>query len=527
MQKTVALFILLFFTFSYSPIHTNEWQSSGYQDSIAHIRNASGVPAVGAVLLLDGKIHFLGVSGIRKWGANVKTSTHDRFQLGSVTKPLTATLTAILVSKGIISLHMTMEQAFPEWKNSMHSAYRKVTIRQLLTHTSGLPYNPRTEPGDEWRNTIPEMKARRREFARIAFLDTPEAKPGTKYVYGGGTIVLAAIMEKITGKLWEELLREHLLLPLGMTSTGFGAMSKKNQITDNYEHSMRNDEIVPVEPERSFSEEVHAPAGRNVYSSLKDVAKWMQLLLPYSQSPYMPYNTDRVNLALRETFKSDPVGSTTPGWFYTTQEWSRGLLLFHYGDNGKSMSALYLAPGLNSGFAVFTNVAGKNGGKAIKALVDYFSSQIDKHFEGKKIPARLENFQKSISRGKKVTASNTYGNMISSYGPAMINDGNETTRWATDADVRQAWMEIDLERSHTITGFFIHEAYCFRISRYKILVRNRTSEEWRIIHNGTQVGYYCQFHVKPVNARYIRWQIDDIDGNLGPTVSEFQVFGRE
>ena len=99
MQKTVALFILLFLTFSYSPIHTNEWQSSGYQDSIAHIRNASGVPAVGAVLLLDGKIHFLGVSGIRKWGANVKTSTHDRFQLGSVTKPLTATLTAIFFAE--------------------------------------------------------------------------------------------------------------------------------------------------------------------------------------------------------------------------------------------------------------------------------------------------------------------------------------------------------------------------------------------------------------------------------------------
>ena len=91
----------------------------------------------GAVLVAEnGKVIYKDAFGLanREW--NIPNKTETKFMIGSVSKPLTATLMLIQVQKGLIELDKTIEDYLPEFKNKPAS---KVTIRQLLGHKSGMP----------------------------------------------------------------------------------------------------------------------------------------------------------------------------------------------------------------------------------------------------------------------------------------------------------------------------------------------------------------------------------------------------
>jgi CubicO group peptidase (beta-lactamase class C family) len=91
----------------------------------------------GAVLVAEnGKVIYKDAFGLanREW--NIPNRTDTKFMIGSVSKPLTATLVLIQVQKGLLQLHKTIDYYLPEFKNKPAA---NVTIRQLLTHTSGIP----------------------------------------------------------------------------------------------------------------------------------------------------------------------------------------------------------------------------------------------------------------------------------------------------------------------------------------------------------------------------------------------------
>ena len=91
----------------------------------------------GAVLVAEhGKVIYKGAFGLanREW--NIPNKTDTKFMIGSVSKPLTAVLMLIQVQKGLIDLNKTIEDYLPEFKNKPAA---HVTIRQLLSHTSGIP----------------------------------------------------------------------------------------------------------------------------------------------------------------------------------------------------------------------------------------------------------------------------------------------------------------------------------------------------------------------------------------------------
>ena len=93
------------------------------------------VPACAAAAIIDGRIVSSGVAGIRKKGEGEKVTMEDRFHLGSCTKSMTATLAAILVDEKKLKWNSTVGDVFPKIK--IHDAYRKITLTQLLNHTSG------------------------------------------------------------------------------------------------------------------------------------------------------------------------------------------------------------------------------------------------------------------------------------------------------------------------------------------------------------------------------------------------------
>jgi CubicO group peptidase (beta-lactamase class C family) len=170
----------------------------------------------GAVLVAEnGKIVYKDAFGLanREW--NIPNRTDTKFMIGSVSKPLTAVLTLIQVQKGLLSLDKTIEEYLPEFSDKPAA---KVTIRQLLSHTSGIPNY------DIIKDFFPRISRQnfsREDYIKV-FMDSALAfAPGTHYAYSSwGYFTLGYIMERVTNKSYAQLMADDIFKKLGMTNSG-------------------------------------------------------------------------------------------------------------------------------------------------------------------------------------------------------------------------------------------------------------------------------------------------------------------
>ncbi len=178
-----------------------------------------------AAVLRGERIIAQGVAGVRKRGTAERITLDDQFHLGSCTKAMTATLVAMLVEEGKLNWTTTLGELFADTVKPMHPAWEKVTLRQVLAHRAGL----RLEPGGpaqlfaEFRAPLGTLPQQRLEIARQALSRPPGIPPDTKYWYSNvGYVLAGAVLEQLTGRAWEELMRERLFQPLGISTGGFG-----------------------------------------------------------------------------------------------------------------------------------------------------------------------------------------------------------------------------------------------------------------------------------------------------------------
>jgi CubicO group peptidase (beta-lactamase class C family) len=95
---------------------------------------------------------------------------------------------------------------FPELAPLTHPAYVNTTVAALMSHSSLMPYQPGMEGGDEFGNMTKDLRQRRYLYVKAAVQDPPV----TPSPYGGGSIVVAAMLEKIMGKTWESLMQTYV-----------------------------------------------------------------------------------------------------------------------------------------------------------------------------------------------------------------------------------------------------------------------------------------------------------------------------
>ena len=132
------------------------------------------------------------------------------FDIGSVTKQFTATAIMLLVEQGKLSLSATLDNYFPD----VPADKKNITIHHLLTHSSGLPTNPpRLGVYDVIDNDV---------YTSQMFKQKLKAPPGETYHYSNiGYGVLARLIEIASGQNWEAYIQQHILLPAGLTETGY------------------------------------------------------------------------------------------------------------------------------------------------------------------------------------------------------------------------------------------------------------------------------------------------------------------
>lgn len=167
----------------------------------------------GVVLVADhGEVIYQKGFGYANFEWQVPNTTDTKFRIGSVTKPFTAILVLQQVEAGKIKLDAPVSEYLPEYRADTGA---KVTIRHLLTHTSGIPTYKAPQILEQ---TSPIAKP---ELVKKWCGGDLEFEPGTSWGYNNcGYLLLGLILERSTGKPYTQLLRERILIPAGMNDSG-------------------------------------------------------------------------------------------------------------------------------------------------------------------------------------------------------------------------------------------------------------------------------------------------------------------
>jgi len=171
----------------------------------------------GAVLVAEnGKVIFKKGYGMANMEWNIPVETDTKFRLGSITKQFTSMLILQLVQEGKIKLDGKLTDYLPDYRKDTGD---RITIHQLLNHTSGIPSYTGLPNFFQDISRNPYSVS---DFVKKFASGDLEFEPGAKWNYNNsGYFLLGAIVERVTGKPYEQLLKERIFDPVGMKDTGY------------------------------------------------------------------------------------------------------------------------------------------------------------------------------------------------------------------------------------------------------------------------------------------------------------------
>jgi CubicO group peptidase (beta-lactamase class C family) len=182
------------------------------------------VPAVSMAAIRNGRVDWAQAYGVTALGG-AKATSHTIFGAASISKPITAVGVLKLVEEGKLDLDTDVNHYLKRWKipDSAFTSEKKVTVRELLNHTSGIGthngglYDP-AQPIATFVQLLNGEKPAKNPPVQV------EAVPGTKWAYSnGGYLVLALLVEDVTGETFAHYMKRAVLNPIAMNDSTFDA----------------------------------------------------------------------------------------------------------------------------------------------------------------------------------------------------------------------------------------------------------------------------------------------------------------
>ncbi|MCO4292255.1 beta-lactamase family protein [Solitalea sp. MAHUQ-68] len=267
-----CLLTILFFAIS---THCYGQTTVHFADSI---RNYYHIPEL-SYAVIDSKSTFeIAALGKHSISLPDTATLNDRFHLGSNTKAMTAFIIAKYVESGKMSWTTRFFDLFPDWKGKSDSGYATITLQDLLSHKA------RIAPlqGEEGDPEIPAFKGtpqeRRKLFGQFVLTLAPvQLDDQHPFIYSNAGYTLAALMlEKISGKSWEELVDQVFNKDLKL-AVQF-SWPENQQHKDTWGHRFENGTLIPVPSTIDFHLDYTEPAG-DLNIQLKNYIKFIQLNL--------------------------------------------------------------------------------------------------------------------------------------------------------------------------------------------------------------------------------------------------------
>jgi CubicO group peptidase (beta-lactamase class C family) len=328
------------------------------------IRARHQIPALAAVAMIKDEVRVQGAVGVRKLGAPDRVTVNDKWHVGSCTKSMTATLAAMLVEQGKLRWDTKVADIFPDQRETMDPSWSPVTLEMLLAHRSGAPAEA---PPNLWRNAWARTGAPREQrfdFIRGLVMRRTQEPPGAKFIYSNqGYAIAGAMIERVMGQGWEELMKTMLFGPCHMASAGFGAPAALGKIDQPWGHE--GAEMAPVPPgPQADNPPAIGPAG-TVHCTLADLAHYAALhALGEKHGTLFLKREGFVKL-----HTAWPGQEYALGWIVAPREWAGGNALNHNGSNTMFFVAMWIAPAKDAVFIAATNCAGREAEQATDEAV--------------------------------------------------------------------------------------------------------------------------------------------------------------
>ena len=316
---------------------------SQFEPPAQALMDESGTPGLAIAVVFGGKEIYSKAFGVKNVDTNEPLNTGDLFHWASVTKPFVATAIVQLVEKGLVDLDAPVVQYVPYFEID-DEASGSITVRQMLTHTSGMP----DVLDYEWDNPVYdddalEQYVRGLKSRKLIF------RPGEKFRYSNIAFeVLGDLIAKVSGMTFEAYIDTHIFQPLGMDQTTLLITdTEADQRTSP--HTQSNDKTV-VREHWPYNRK-HAPSS-TLITNVHDAAKWAAA------------NLNRGILGNTRILQEDsyrllwePSVDTTKrvglSWFRGRKE--RHNAVYHSGSDRGFQSDVTLIPDLGLGIVVVTN----------------------------------------------------------------------------------------------------------------------------------------------------------------------------
>src|SRR5947199_3668460 len=243
---------------------------------VARVLKTFEVPGLSVAIVKDGKVVMAKGYGVRKLREPALVDENTLFGIGSNTKAFTTAALATLVDEGKISWDDPVYERLPGFQ--MYDPYvsHEMTIRDLLTHRSGMGLGE----GDLlfWPHTT---FTRAEVIYRLRFMK-PASSFRSRFAYDNLLYIAARqIIPAVTGKSWEDYIREKILQPLGMNTTNLSNAAFKSSDNYAFPHSKVDGKLQAIE---FVNLDNAGPAG-SINSSAAEMAKWIQLQLNRGKFP--------------------------------------------------------------------------------------------------------------------------------------------------------------------------------------------------------------------------------------------------
>ncbi|MEQ9518322.1 MAG: serine hydrolase domain-containing protein [Parvibaculum sp.] len=287
---------------------------SDFTDLVHHFH----VPGASLAVLHGDQIYEL-AAGVTNLNTRVEATSDTLFQIGSITKLYTSCLILQLVDEGKLSLDDRGRKHLPDFRLADEGLAAQVTIRHLLTHTSGID-------GDFF---VDAGRGEDRVEKFVGMLGSlPSLHPlGTHFAYCNvGYVLLGRILEVVGGDRWDKAIRNRIAKPLG--TPGFSTLPEQAMRFRTAIGHLRNSEDGLVATPLVYLAQSNAPAGSMSMASARDVVLFGDMLLHDGRAPNGTRLLSEASArAMREVQKKCPPGSPLDAM-------GLGAFLWHWGPKG-------------------------------------------------------------------------------------------------------------------------------------------------------------------------------------------------
>lgn len=390
------------------------------------------------------------------------------FNLASISKQFTAAAVMLSVERGLLSLDDSLSKYFPE------IPYEGITIRQMLTHISGLP-EQNEFMFKHWNSDNPITNKDMLEYL-IKYKPEAAFKPGEDFKYCNTNYsLLAMIVEKVTGQKFQDFVAKNIFEPLEMNETRFlnptaGNYKTIPNQTENYIADTENKEFLLPEEIPMYKNAVALTGlvgAGNIHSTTTDLLKWQESLKTTKI-------LKRESIAQMETpqVRASVDGSDAYGYGLAIKSIYNDTKIFHYGGTLGYWNSLQHFKNADRTIIVLSNNEGEKGlTNAIAAIL--FDGQVALPSEHKEIKLTLDQLNKFVGtyevNGNFAFAIENRNDKLyrvtKAGDPKELKAESKTKLFYSDASDRQ--IELVFDKQEIKQVFFISDGLKLELKKVK------------------------------------------------------------